>query len=406
MRRRIRPFVSTVVLAVAISSLAGRAEQAPSAQAPPESEATARTLVARLDLAHYKATIKALTQFGDRRQGTDRNAQAVNWIEAQLRAYGCSDVSRLHYDYQPPPERPPAAPRPPRDPGAAVGGGRTRGVENPTGVNTDPARQPDEQLRALNAQATTPGQREEPYATKIGALHPNEMFIVGAHMDGHGWGEAADDDGSGTALVLELARVLCANDVSTERSIRFALWNNEETGLDGSRAYVEQRKGLQGREDPAGSGKYPEPTWLGMIQHDMLLFDHGMPRRDGTIAPDQRPEADVNVEFQSRSARALDAQALAWRLAAANERYASDYPVTVGNHMTNTDSTPFADLVPSVSVRELERGTQIGSGWNPNWHQPTDRFTTYSDADFRLGLNAAQTTLGALVELAGATLRH
>ena len=49
-----------------------------------------------------------------------------------------------------------------------------------------------------------------------------------------------------------------------------------------------------------------------------------------------------------------------------------------------------------MSVRELERGTQIGSGWNPNWHQPTDRFTTYSDADFRLGLNAAQTTLGGI----------
>ena len=404
-RRSVVGLTSIIVLALATGPFAGRGRQTTSAQATPESEA-ARALVARLDLTHYKATIKALTQFGDRRQGTDRNQQAVNWIEAQLRAYGCSDVSRLRYDYQPPPERQPTAPRPPRAPGAAVGGGRARGVESPTGVNIDPAKQPDEQLRALNSQPTTPGPREEPYGTKIGSVHPNEMFIVGAHMDGHGWGEAADDDGSGTALVLEVARVLCADDVHTERSIRFALWNNEETGLDGSRAYVEQRKELQGREDPTGSGKYPEPTWLGMIQHDMVLFDHGMPRRDGTMAPDQRPEADVNVEFQSRSARALDAQALAWRLAAANERYASDYPVAVGNHMTNTDSTPFADLVPAVSVRELERGTQIGSGWNPNWHQPTDRFTTYSDADFRLGLNAAQTTLGALAELAGATIQR
>ena len=404
MRPSVIALTFTALLVVAFAPHAGLAQQTNPAQPAPEHEAVGRTLVARLDLAHYKATIKALTEFGDRRQGTDRNLQAVNWIDAQLRAYGCSDVSRLRYDYQPPPERPPTAPRPPRAPGAAVGGGRARGVESPTGVNTDPAKQPDEQLRALNAQPTTPGAREEPYATKIGTLHPNEMFIVGAHMDGHGWGEAADDDGSGTALILEVARVLCADDVRTERSIRFALWNNEETGLDGSRAYVEQRKGLQGHEEPAGSGRYPEPTWLGMIQHDMLLFDHGMPRRDGTVAPDQRPEADVNVEFQSRSARAADAQALAWRLAAANERYASDYPVTVGNHMTNTDSTPFADLVPSVSVRELERGTQIGSGWNPNWHQPTDRYATYSDADFRLGLNAAQTTLGALVELAGATI--
>ena len=49
-------------------------------------------------------------------------------------------------------------------------------------------------------------------------------------MDGHGWGEAANDDGSGTALVMELARIFSMPDVQTDRSIRFALWNNEETG--------------------------------------------------------------------------------------------------------------------------------------------------------------------------------
>ncbi len=110
------------------------------------------------------------------------------------------------------------------------------------------------------------------------------MYIVGAHMDGHGWGEAANDDGSGTALVMELARVFSGPDVQTERTIRFALWNNEETGMNGARAYVAQRQALQGKEDPPGSGKYPEPKWLGMIQHDMMLFDHGMPRADGTMS--------------------------------------------------------------------------------------------------------------------------
>ena len=73
--------------------------------------------------------------------------------------------------------------------------------------------------------------------------------------------------------------------------------------------------------------------------------------------------------------------------------------------MTNTDSVPFQDLVPSISLRENERGTQVGAGWNPHWHQPTDVFATFSDDDFRLGLNAAQTTLGAVGQLAGATVR-
>jgi hypothetical protein len=72
--------------------------------------------------------------------------------------------------------------------------------------------------------------------------------------------------------------------------------------------------------------------------------------------------------------------------------------------MTNTDSMPFMDLVPAITLRENERGAEIGAGSNPHYHQPTDRFTSYSDKDFRLGLNAAQTTLAAVAKLAGATL--
>ena len=274
-----------------------------------------------------------------------------------------------------------------------------------TGVNNDSLAQPDPKLRALNAERTTPGERQEVFCTKVGTTHPDEMYIVGGHMDGHGWGEAANDDGSGTALVMELARVFSAPDVKTERTIRFALWNNEETGSQGARAYIAQRQDQQGKENPPGSGKYPEPKWLGMIQHDMMMFDHGMPRADGSISPEQRPEADVNIEFQVNSKMAAESQKLAWVFEVANEKYSTDYPAAVGSHMTNTDSGPFQDLIPAISLRENERGVHIGSGWDPQWHQPTDVFTTYNDKDFRLGLNAAQTTLGAVAQLTGATLK-
>jgi hypothetical protein len=371
-----------------------------------------RNMVARLDLEKYKATIKGLTQFGDRRQGTDRNRAAVDWIEAQLKSYGCTPTERIKYIYTPPPPRDTSAAGRGRGGGrgggrgnTAQGGGRLRGIRTRTGVNTDSLKQPDLKLRALNMQPTTPGPREEVFCTKVGTTHPNEMYIVGGHMDGHGWGEAANDDGSGTALVMELARVFSSPDIQTDRTIRFVLWNNEETGTNGARAYIAQRQALQGIEQPAGSGKYPEPKWLGMIQHDMMLFDHGMPRADSTMNPEQRPEADVNIEFAGTSKFAADAQKLAWALASANEKYATDYPAAVGQHMTNTDSGPFQDLVPAISLRENERGAQIGAGWDPHWHQPTDVFATFSDKDFRLGLNAAQTTLSGLAILAGAKLK-
>jgi hypothetical protein len=379
---------------------------APPAPTPPD---PIKVLVGRLDLEKYKATVKGLTQFGDRRQGTDRNRAAVDWIEAQLKSYGCP-TDRIKYEYQPPAQTAGRGGAPGsgggrgRGPDEAQGGGRLRGIRARIGVNTDPNAQPDVKLRELNMQPMTPGPREAVYCTKVGTTHPDEMYLVSAHMDGHGWGEAANDDGSGTALVMELARVFSGSDVQTERTIRFMLWNNEETGSQAARAYIAQRGPMQGKEDPSGSRKYPEPKWLGMIQHDMMMFDHGMPRADGTVSKEQRPEADVNIEFQMNSKMASESQKLAWIFEQANEKYATDYPAGVGSHMTNTDSGPFQDLIPAISLRENERGTQIGAGWDPQWHQPTDVYATYSDADFRLGLNAAQTTLGAIATLTVATV--
>ena len=416
--------------------------QANAASAAP-AEDSIRTLVSRLELEKYKATIKGLTQFGDRRQGTDRNRAAVDWIEAQLKSYGCTNTERVKYQYTGRQLRNDSTDRVdslagfPRGRGrggrgAAGGGGgaagvaadstggRGRGVAaagrgrggNPvkgfsarTGVNSDPMLQPDTTIRRIDAQRDTPGERQEVFCTKVGSTHPDEMYIIGAHMDGHGFGAAANDDGSGTALVMELARVFSSPDVQTDRSIRFALWNNEETGLNGARAYVDQRKDLQGIENPKGSGKYPEPKWLAMVQHDMMMWDHGMPGPDGKLNPEQRREADVNIEFRDTSKFAAEAQKLAFFFRRMNDRYATDYPAAVGDRMSNTDSDPFMQLIPAISLRENERLAHTGTGWNPTWHQPIDVYETFSDKDFRLGLNAAQTTLSAIASLTGARVK-
>ena len=419
----------TVMLATATSILV--AATTLGAQTPAADPA--KILVGRLELESYKGTIKGLTQFGDRRQGTDRNRAAVDWIEAQLKSYGCTNTERITYQYAGRQLRNDStnrvdsiaraaagnAPAPVSGAGGRGGVGRGgaggRGgarVTNPvkgftarSGVNSNPMLQPDTAIRALDAQWDTPGERQEVFCTKIGTTHPEEMYILGGHMDGIGYGTAANDDGSGTALVMELARVLSAPDVQTERSIRFVLWNNEETGLNGARAYIDQRAALQGKEDPVGSGKYPEPKWLAMIQHDMMMWDHGMPGPDGKVNPEQRREADVNVEFSGTSKFAAESQKLAWYFRTMNDRYATDYPVAVGDRMSNTDSDPFKDLVAAISLRENERLSQTGTGWSPTWHQPIDVFETFSDKDFRLGLNAAQTTLAAVAQMAGATIK-
>src|SRR5439155_10043864 len=124
-------------------------------------------MVARLDLEKYKATIKGLTRFGDRRQGTDRNRAAVDWIEAQLKSFGCANTERIKYVYNPPPpaQSPPSTPPPGRVAASGEirrgqGGSRIRGSTVPVGVNADPQKQPDVKLRELNSQPMMPGPRE------------------------------------------------------------------------------------------------------------------------------------------------------------------------------------------------------------------------------------------------------
>ena len=323
----------------------------------------ARQLVDDLDFDRFKQNIAALAGFESRYWRRQGNLDAGDWIQAQLESYGYT-VERQTF-----------TPR-----------GR-RGDHNTEGL-----------------------QRDSIYVTKIGTIHPDRMYIVSGHMDSYNtqsedqsFAPGANDDGSGTSLVMEAARVFASPDVRTDVSIRFILWNCEETGLEGSRAYAEERNALQGIEEPRGSGLYPEPRWLGMIQHDMMMFDHGMPPERGQPPQaDQIERADIDIEYQANQSFGGEAIVLASRLLAANAHYSADYPAEVGQNMSNTDSRSFAPYCPAVSVRENQRLAEIGRGANPNWHKDSDVPETYSDADYRLGFNALQMTVGAIAELAGA----
>ena len=78
------------VLAVVVSTagsglvLGPALHQTISAQEPVGAENSIEALVARLDLEQYKLTIAGLTHFGDRRQGTQRNREAVYWLSLIL----------------------------------------------------------------------------------------------------------------------------------------------------------------------------------------------------------------------------------------------------------------------------------------------------------------------------------
>jgi carboxypeptidase Q len=87
----------------------------------------------------------------------------------------------------------------------------------------------DADHNAYNVFAEIPG--EDPHAGYV---------MAGAHLDSWVAGDGAADNGAGSAVIMESARILASLGVHPKRTIRFALWAGEEEGLLGSAAYVEK----------------------------------------------------------------------------------------------------------------------------------------------------------------------
>jgi len=73
-----------------------------------------------------------------------------------------------------------------------------------------------------------------------GADRKGELVMVGAHLDSWHPGTGATDNAAGSAVMLEVVRILKAIDARPRRTIRIGLWGGEEQGLLGSRAYVDE----------------------------------------------------------------------------------------------------------------------------------------------------------------------
>ena len=80
-----------------------------------------------------------------------------------------------------------------------------------------------------------------------GAEHPDEVVLLGAHLDSWHAATGATDNGAGVAVVMEAARIISTLPRRPRRTVRVGLWTGEEQGLLGSKAYVERH--LAYRED-------------------------------------------------------------------------------------------------------------------------------------------------------------
>ena len=76
-----------------------------------------------------------------------------------------------------------------------------------------------------------------------GSERPGQVVILGAHLDSWDLGQGVTDNGTGSMVVLEAARVLAQSGLKPKRTIRFILFSGEEEGLLGSKAYAAAHAG-------------------------------------------------------------------------------------------------------------------------------------------------------------------
>jgi Zn-dependent M28 family amino/carboxypeptidase len=93
--------------------------------------------------------------------------------------------------------------------------------------------------------AATMGDRDQDGLNIIGEIpgtgdHKEELVMIGAHFDSWHTGTGATDNGAGSAVMIEVMRVLKALNLKLDRTVRIGLWGGEEQGLFGSRAYVKE----------------------------------------------------------------------------------------------------------------------------------------------------------------------
>ena len=93
-----------------------------------------------------------------------------------------------------------------------------------------------------NSFSTGPVEVYNTVAELPGSEKPDEIVLIGGHIDSWDLGTGATDNGTGIMAVLEAARALKAVGVKPKRTIRFVLFSGEEEGLHGSRAYVKMHE--------------------------------------------------------------------------------------------------------------------------------------------------------------------
>jgi hypothetical protein len=203
-------------------------------------------------------------------------------------------------------------------------------------------------------------------AEKTGETYPDDIFVICGHYDSTSpaatrqtLAPGADDNASGTAAVLEAARVLAA--FPLDFTVRFVAFSAEEWGLFGSRAH-------------AAAAQMAGERILGVINLDMIAYANALPE-------------DLQIIVNPRSSWLADLY-----LDAAGNYGPVEATKTVDASFVYSDHSPFWDAGCPALLAIEDNPLQ-----NPYYHQITD---TIDKLDIDFFTRAARASLGLLAELA------
>lgn len=194
----------------------------------------------------------------------------------------------------------------------------------------------------------------------------DSIYIIGTHIDAFltDVSAGADDNASGCALLLEMARVFAG--LQPEYGIRFIFFNADADTLNGSTAYV----AANGRSNVEG-----------MINIDTILFDH--------------ESSDVNVDYADDQF-----ERFAYDFISKMVAYRSNLSIAFSNTMCCTSADAFADFVPTLNISEQKHARILES--NPYVDSINDIPSSYADRDYDFGFEITKMVVGVVSEITNA----
>jgi Zn-dependent M28 family amino/carboxypeptidase len=197
------------------------------------------------------------------------------------------------------------------------------------------------------------------------------VVMAGAHLDSVPAGPGINDNGSGSAALLEIAENLANH--RPVNTLRFAWWGAEELGLIGSTQWVAQRSPEELAEialylnfDMIGSPNY----FIGVYDADQSSYIAPVPVPDGSIAIE-----DVFESYYTLIGEPYDDTEFSGR---------SDYQAFINNDIPSSGLFTGAEVQKTAEQAAIWGGT-VGAQFDPCYHQACDTFA--NNADHALDVN-------------------